>query len=193
MIKVLIIDNNDSFTYNLVEVLRQTKLCTVDVCLLSNLIIEEIVEYQGVILSPGPGLPSERPFLTDVLNHVVGKVPVLGVCLGHQALMCYFGSQLMPLNNIVHGEASKISFPNSDQIFSEIGDAVMVGRYHSWVVNPVTVTSSLILTSQTSDGLIMSFKHSKFNVRGVQFHPESILTINGKRMLENWIQYCLTK
>lgn len=185
---VLIIDNHDSFTYNLLETLRQTSLCSIDVVLLEQVRFIDLQHYQGIMLSPGPGLPEEKPGLFEVIQKLVeAKIPLLGVCLGHQALAQYFGACLLQLERVIHGEASLINVLADKEFYKDVGLQVAVGRYHSWVVNPLGFPDELELTATTEQGLIMSFKHKTLAVRGVQFHPESILTPQGSRLLSNWL------
>lgn len=185
---VLIIDNHDSFTYNLLETLRQTGLCSVDVVLLEEFHLVNLEHYQGIILSPGPGLPDEKPALFEVIQKLVeAKIPVLGVCLGHQALAQYYGARLLQLERVVHGEASPLNILGDTELYRNLGSQPEVGRYHSWVVNPLGFPDELALTATTEQGLIMSFKHKTLAIRGVQFHPESILSPQGSRLLSNWL------
>ncbi|PKP08155.1 MAG: aminodeoxychorismate/anthranilate synthase component II [Bacteroidetes bacterium HGW-Bacteroidetes-4] len=185
---VLIIDNHDSFTYNLLETLRQTGLCLVDVVLLEEFHLVDLQHYQGVILSPGPGLPEEKPGLFEVIKKLVeAKIAVLGVCLGHQALAQYFGARLQQLERVVHGEASPLKILGDAELYRNIGTQPTVGRYHSWVVTALGFPDVLELTATTEYDLIMGFKHRALSIRGVQFHPESILTPQGSRLLSNWL------
>jgi anthranilate synthase/aminodeoxychorismate synthase-like glutamine amidotransferase len=185
---VLIIDNHDSFTYNLLETLRQTGLCSVDVVLLEAFHLVDLQDYQGIILSPGPGLPEEKPGIFEVIEKlVIAKIPLLGVCLGHQALAQYFGARLQQLERVIHGEASPLKVLGDAELYRNIGSQPVVGRYHSWVVHPLGFPDALELTATAEYNLIMSFKHKTRSIRGVQFHPESILTPLGSRMLSNWL------
>lgn len=192
MLNILIIDNHDSFTYNLVETLRQTDLCRVTVINVNEVIMPEIIQNaDGVILSPGPGLPHEKKGLFEIINAWVGKKPMLGVCLGHQALVQYFGGQLYQLKNIMHGEQSEILVKQNSKLFLDIEKPIVVGRYHSWAVTYKNFPQQLAITAVTKNKIIMAFEHRTQNVLGMQFHPESILTPSGKKMLKNWIQYFL--
>ncbi len=185
---VLIIDNHDSFTYNLLEILRQTGLCSVDVVLLEEFHRVNLQHYQGIIVSPGPGLPEEKPGLFGVIEILVdSKIPLLGVCLGHQALAQHFGGTLQQLDRVIHGEASTLKVLDDQELYKGLVAPIEVGRYHSWVVHPLDFPDNLELTAFTEQGLIMSFKHKTLAIHGVQFHPESILTPMGSRMLSNWL------
>lgn len=191
MIRVLIIDNSDSFTYNLVEAFRQLNNCTVNVVFLEQLSADQLLDYDAFVLSPGPGLPSERKAMNHIIETIIRlKKPLLGVCLGHQAIVEYYGGTIKQLDRIIHGESSQILNLN-DVIYSELPNVIDVGRYHSWAVEKETMPKFLNITSETDDGIIMSFKHDELNVRGVQFHPESILTLYGNKILHNWLTFCV--
>jgi len=191
MLSVLIVDNNDSFTYNLVELLRQTNLCTISVCKLEEVLNYPLNKINGIVLSPGPGLPKEKQGLYEFIDRVQGKIPLLGVCLGHQAIAEYFGARIFQLKNIVHGEASQIKIMDEHCIYSGMPNVISVGRYHSWAVEASSLPNYFVVTAETDNGLVMSLKHNALNINSVQFHPESILTKNGKLMLENWLAYCV--
>lgn len=192
MISILLVDNHDSFTYNLVELLRQTGLCRVKVVLLEEASFMDISAYQGIILSPGPGLPEEKNGLRFFIEKVIAtEISLLGVCLGHQAVAEYFGAHLMQLQRIVHGEASEVEVSDDSLFYANIDKPLQVGRYHSWVVNDLNWPEALQVTAKTTDGLIMGFKHKTLKIRGVQYHPESILTPQGLTLLKNWLRFCL--
>ncbi|MBI9068544.1 MAG: aminodeoxychorismate/anthranilate synthase component II [Salinivirgaceae bacterium] len=186
--RILIIDNNDSFTYNLLELLRKTNLCTVDVILLEEITSKHNFEsFQGIIVSPGPGLPVEKNGLFDVIRAIEGKIPLLGVCLGHQAIAQYFGASIYQLDRIIHGESSAITKLNDDLLYRNLKDSFQVGRYHSWAISMNNFPKELKATSETDSGILMSFKHQTKNICGLQFHPESILTPQGNKIIENWL------
>ncbi len=191
MLAILIVDNNDSFTYNIVEMLRQTKLCSVDVCLLENIEGYDLGTYDGIILSPGPGLPIEKKGLFELIDKIQATKPILGVCLGHQAIAEYFGADIYRLNKIVHGEASTITIDKNLSIFKNLPVNIEVGRYHSWAVAENTLPVCFEIGAKTSGNTIMSLKHKTKNINTVQFHPESILTPYGKNILTNWLIYCV--
>jgi len=193
MLSILIVDNNDSFTYNLVELLRQTKMCTVEVCLLQNIELIDLDFFDGFILSPGPGLPKEKSGLFELIEILEASKPLLGVCLGHQAIAQYFGAQITQLKTIVHGESSFVTINTNHELFKNLPSTINVGRYHSWVVNSETLPQCFEIGAKTGDGVIMSLKHKTKNINTVQFHPESILTKNGKEIITNWLIYCVTK
>lgn len=191
MIRVLIIDNNDSFTYNLVEVLRQNNPCSVEVCILEDIEVDSLNQYNAFILSPGPGLPEERKQFNSIIAEIIRiRKPLLGVCLGHQAIATYFSGKIKQLDRIIHGESSEIETID-DGLFKALPNTIKVGRYHSWVVDKTSFPTQLKVTATTKDALIMAFRHESLNVRGVQFHPESILTPFGKEILSNWLTFCV--
>lgn len=186
--KILIIDNYDSFTYNIVDALRT--LGTVpDVVRNDRLDLDAIGVYDKFIISPGPGIPSEAGQLPEFLKRYATAKPILGICLGHQALGEYFGGTLRNLDEVYHGVATPIEIVAEDYIFDGVENGTEVGRYHSWVVDAATLPDCLEVTATSADGAIMAMRHRDFDIRGVQFHPESIMTKSGVRMLENWLKY----
>jgi anthranilate synthase component 2 len=189
MLSVLIVDNNDSFTYNLVELLRQTKICNVDVCLLKNIHKKDISIFNGIILSPGPGLPDEKQGLFDFIDFAVNNnKAILGVCLGHQAIVRYFGGSIYKLDKIIHGESSSITVNTTHEIYKNLPQKIDVGRYHSWVADSNNLPNCFEIGAKTDDNLIMSIKHKHKNIYSVQYHPESILTPKGNIILLNWLK-----
>ena len=193
MLSILIVDNNDSFTYNLAEVLRQTNLCKVSVCLLENIQKYDLGVYDGVILSPGPGLPDEKQGLFELIDKIQATKPLFGVCLGHQAIAEYFGATIYQLNTIIHGQPSSIIIDNNHVIFNNMPLRIEVGRYHSWAVYEKTLPNCFEIGAKTDDSIIMSLKHKTKNINAVQFHPESILTPYGKNIIANWLTYCVAQ
>lgn len=186
--KVLVIDNYDSFVYNLVHYLEETG-CKVTVRRNNEVALEEIKDFDKILLSPGPGIPEEAGLLKEIISEYASTKSILGVCLGQQAIGEVFGGRLYNLPSVFHGVASKIRFSVSDEaIFSDLGEEIEVGRYHSWVVAK-DLPSSLEATSYDEHGEIMSLRHREYDVRGVQFHPESVLTPMGKKIIENWVAY----
>ena len=185
--KILIIDNLDSFTYNIKHYIEQF-VDRVDVVRIDDLDYECIIEYDKIVISPGPGLPSEKPELAHLVNNFQNAKPILGICLGHQAIAEYYGAELENKEKVDHGVAKKTIIVEDDIIFSDVNNEFLTGRYHSWVINKDTLPDDIIVTAVDDDGFIMAFKHRKLSVRGVQFHPESILTPNGLKIIENWIK-----
>lgn len=187
MRKILVIDNYDSFTYNLVHYLQDLD-CDVTVYKNDLFDIDEIEPFDKILLSPGPGIPDEAGLLKSVIQKYAPTKSILGVCLGQQAIGEVFGGSLSNLEKVYHGVATTIQKIVSDEpLFDGFDDEFQAGRYHSWVVNS-NLPEVLEATSIDTNGNIMSLRHKKYDVKGVQFHPESILTPNGKKILENWLR-----
>ena len=184
--KIAVIDNYDSFTYNLVHLVRSLNV-EVDVVRNDKFKIEDLSCYDKILLSPGPGIPSEAGLLLNVIKAYAGKKPLLGVCLGHQAIAEVFGGTLRNLQNVYHGVATPCRVVADDVLFNGLPKEFEVGRYHSWVVDRDSLPTCLEVTSESPDGEIMSLRHRELDVRGVQFHPESVLTPVGKQIISNWI------
>ena len=189
MKKRVVIDNYDSFTYNLVHYLEDLN-CEVTVFRNDEFEMDELQQFDKILLSPGPGIPDEAGLLKNVIKTYASSKSILGVCLGQQAIGEVFGGTLINLEKVYHGVATNIKITNTDDVlFKDLPNEFEVGRYHSWVVSNDDFPNDLIITSVDENGQIMSLKHNKFDVRGVQFHPESVLTPNGKKILENWVNY----
>ena len=184
--KIVIIDNYDSFTYNLSHLVKELGA---DVTVLRNdqFELSDLETYSKIILSPGPGIPSEAGLLLDVIRTYAGRKPILGVCLGHQAIGEVFGGKLENLSDVFHGIATPCHIVADDPLFSGIERHITIGRYHSWVVANDAFPDCLEVTAISDEGQIMALRHKKLNVRGIQFHPESVLTPDGKKMLQNWM------
>ncbi len=184
--KVLVIDNYDSFTYNLVHYLEDLN-CEVTVKRNNKLTLEEVDAYDKIVLSPGPGIPDEAGLLKDIIKRYAPTKSILGVCLGQQAIGEVFGGSLVNLETVFHGVATKIEICVDDEaLFKNMDKTIEVGRYHSWVVD-ADLPEVLEATSFDKNGQVMSLRHRVYDVKGVQYHPESVLTPNGKQILENWI------
>ena len=187
MKKILVIDNYDSFTYNLVHYLHDLN-CDVTVKRNDKLTIDEVKDYDKILLSPGPGIPDEAGLLKPIIKQYASTKSILGVCLGQQAIAEVFGGEIENLNKVYHGVSTKIELTNNDDVlYKDIPKKLEVGRYHSWVVSK-NLPQELIVTSIDKNGEIMSLKHKDFDVRAVQYHPESILTPEGKKILKNWVK-----
>ncbi len=184
--KIVIIDNYDSFTYNLSHLVKELGA---EVTVLRNDQFElaDLEQYNKIILSPGPGIPSEAGLLCDVIRTYAGRKPILGVCLGHQAIGEVFGAKLENLSDVFHGVATSCHIVADEPIFSGIERDITIGRYHSWVVSREDFPDCLEITAVSDEGQIMALRHRELNVRGIQFHPESVLTPDGKKMLQNWL------
>jgi anthranilate synthase component 2 len=187
MKKILVIDNYDSFTYNLVHYLEDLN-CEVTVYRNDEFDIDEIAIFDKILLSPGPGIPDEAGLLKAVIAKYAPTKSILGVCLGQQAIGEVFGGTLSNLDKVYHGVATMVKTSVDDELlFEGLGNEFEVGRYHSWVVD-ANLPDVLEATSFDENGQVMSLRHKTFDVRGVQFHPESVLTPNGKKILENWLK-----
>lgn len=185
---ILVIDNYDSFTYNLVHAIKKISGLPVDVFRNDEIALEEIEKYDKIVLSPGPGLPEESGLLLDIIKKYAPKKSMLGVCLGHQAIGEAFGGTLRNMNRVIHGMATPVKLTgNRSVLFNGLPETFDVGRYHSWIVEKENLPDCFEVTSYDNDGMIMSMKHKTFDVEGVQFHPESVLTPLGEKMIENWL------
>ncbi len=186
MTKVLVIDNYDSFTYNLVHYLEDLN-CDVTVVRNDKLTLDDVEPFDKIVLSPGPGIPDEAGLLKPIIKRFAPTKSILGVCLGQQAIGEVFGGSLINLDAVYHGVATKVNITVDDEsLFNGMNKEIEVGRYHSWVVSP-NLPESLEATSVDANGQIMSLRHKIYDVKGVQYHPESVLTPNGKQILKNWI------
>lgn len=186
--KIVVIDNFDSFTYNLVHYLEDLG-ANVTIFRNDEFELEELQQFDKIVLSPGPGIPSEAGLLMETIETYHQTKSILGVCLGHQAIGEFFGGKLENLERVFHGIATKINVIDAEEkIFQNIPSSFNIGRYHSWIVSNINLPEELIVTSIDENQHIMSFRHKTFDVVGIQFHPESILTENGKEILSNWLQ-----
>lgn len=187
--KVLVIDNYDSFTYNLVHYLEELG-AEVTVRRNDDIETDHVKEFKKILFSPGPGLSSEVPLMHDILYRCGNTSSILGICLGHQAIAEAFGASLVNLKEPCHGKSIKtIVTDTEDYLFKKIPGNFYSGRYHSWIVDPKSLPDSLIVTSVDPSGRIMSLRHRQSDIRGVQFHPESIMTEYGKLMILNWLRH----
>ncbi len=187
MKKILVIDNYDSFTYNLVHYLEDLN-CQVTVYRNDEFDIEEVEKFDKILLSPGPGIPDEAGLLKDVIKKYAPTKSIFGVCLGQQAIAEVFGGKLTNLEKVYHGVSTQTKvIVNDESLFKDLPAEIEVGRYHSWVVSHEGFPSDLEITSIDENNQIMSLRHKKFDVRAVQYHPESVLTPMGKKILENWV------
>ena len=186
MKKIVVIDNYDSFTYNLVHLVKELG-AEVDVKRNDQFQLNELEPYDKIILSPGPGIPSEAGLLLDVIKTYAGKKPILGVCLGHQAIGEVFGAKLENLSEVYHGVATPVTLKDGDPLFAGLPKRIEVGRYHSWVVSHDGFPDCLEITAESNEGQIMGLRHKTFNIFGIQFHPESVLTPEGNVIMRNWL------
>ena len=188
MKRILVIDNHDSFVYNLVQILRENEHCLFDIVYNDRIDFSTLNRYDKLLLSPGPGIPSEAGDLLRLIDTCKTTHSILGVCLGHQAIAECFGARLQQLDYPKHGHTSPLTIvDNSDIIYQDIISPVQVGRYHSWIIDPQTLPSFLKVSALDEDGNIMSFYHESLPLHGVQYHPESIITTHGKEIINNWV------
>ena len=186
--KIVIIDNYDSFTYNLSHLLKELGA---DVTVVRNdkFELKDLEQYDKIVLSPGPGIPSEAGLLLEVIRTYAGRKPILGVCLGHQAIGEVFGASLEKLKEVYHGVQTEGTQMGNDYIFDGLPERVMMGRYHSWVVAKDSVPECLEVTAMSDDGEIMAMRHRQYDIHGIQFHPESVLTPEGKTIVGNFLKH----
>lgn len=190
--KILVFDNYDSFTYNLVHLVEKIIHAKVDVFRNDQIALKEVQQYDKIILSPGPGIPSEAGMLLPLIKEYAASKSILGVCLGHQAIGEAFGATLENLRTVYHGVATPIKITNhTSTLLKGLGDEIEVGRYHSWIVSDKNFPSALEITAVDANGYIMGLQHKTFDVQGVQFHPESVLTEDGEKIMRNWLTQSL--
>lgn len=186
--KIVIIDNYDSFTYNLSHLVKELG-AEVTVLRNDSFPIEELETYDKILLSPGPGIPKEAGLLLEVIRTYAGKKPILGVCLGEQAIGEVFGGKLTNLSEVYHGIQSPIRITASNYLFEGLPEEILVSRYHSWVIDRENFPDALEITAVSQEGYIMALRHKDFDVQGIQFHPESVLTPDGKKIISNWLNH----
>ena len=191
--KILVFDNYDSFTYNLVHLVEKITHSTVDVYRNDQIPLEKVNEYDKIILSPGPGIPQEAGLLLPLIKQYAPTKSILGVCLGHQAIGEAFGGKLINLASVYHGVATSIKVirkekENAPNLFGDLPDEIEVGRYHSWIVSEKDFPEELEITAIDHNGYIMALQHKTYDLQAVQFHPESVLTPQGEAMMRNWLQ-----
>ncbi|HEX5152752.1 MAG TPA: aminodeoxychorismate/anthranilate synthase component II [Parafilimonas sp.] len=191
--KILIFDNYDSFTYNLVHLVEKITHEKVDVYRNDKIALEKIAEYDKIILSPGPGVPSEAGLLLPLIKEYAATKSILGVCLGHQAIGEAFGGKLTNLSSVFHGVATPMKTVDSQRstvnrnLFDGLPETFPAGRYHSWIVSKENFPAELEITAEDENGYIMALQHKTYDVQGVQFHPESVLTPDGEKIMRNWL------
>lgn len=186
--KILVLDNYDSFTYNLVHLLKELTKDPVEVFRNDRISLEEVNAYDKIVLSPGPGIPEEANILKPLIERYAASKSLFGVCLGQQAIAEVFGGTLLNTQKVYHGISSKIKITDTkEKIFRDLPEIIEVGRYHSWVVSKENFPEELTITAQGPEGEIMALRHKTHDVTGVQFHPESILTPKGKKIMYNWL------
>ena len=185
MKKILLLDNYDSFTYNVYQLLSELG-AAIEVVRNDKISVDEVKNFSAVIISPGPGVPSDAGVSEQIISELKGELPIFGICLGHQAIGEVFGGKIIRAKEIVHGKTSKLKH-NGQGLYKNLNQGVEVGRYHSLIIERETLPDCLDDTSELDDGTIMGVRHKNFDVEGIQFHPESILTPSGKIMLKNFL------
>mgnify|MGYP000910214063 FL=1 len=185
--KVLLLDNYDSFTYNLKLLIEQYGVEQLDVIKNDQLQIDEVEEYDKIMLSPGPGLPSDAGLMLDIIQAYGASKPILGICLGQHAIAEAFGGKLFNLKQAMHGITMPIKILKEDLLFDSLPKTIEVGLYHSWAVSKDLLPESLEILALNEKGTIMALRHKSLNIKGVQFHPESIMTPSGKTIIWNWL------
>lgn len=189
--KILVLDNYDSFTYNLVQYIQEILGHSVEVIRNDAISLEAVGAYDVIVLSPGPGIPSEAGIMPAILQRYSATKTILGVCLGHQAIGEAFGGEIYNLDEVLHGIESPMYVTDREEfIFDDVPDEFIAGRYHSWVVRKENLPDCLEVTAVDTDGIIMAMRHKEYDVHGVQFHPESIMTEHGMLMLKNFLAHC---
>jgi anthranilate synthase/aminodeoxychorismate synthase-like glutamine amidotransferase len=190
MKKILLLDNHDSFTYNLAELLRNHGKVSFNIVLPEDLVLEEVRSYDKVLLSPGPGVPGESPVMFHLLENFHRTKPILGICLGHQAIGLYFGASLENLEQVIHGQPRKLAFMDPRHyLFRGIDASTVAGLYHSWVIGKENFPEEMNIIASSEEGMIMGIAHKTYDICGLQFHPESIITPMGRKMIDNWIDH----
>jgi anthranilate synthase component 2 len=191
--KILVFDNYDSFTYNLVHLVEKITHEKVEVHRNDQITMEKVKEYDKIILSPGPGIPEEAGLLLPLIKEYASSKSILGVCLGHQAIGEAFGGMLINLSSVFHGVATPVKVKSDklkgkSDLFEGLPDQIEVGRYHSWAVSKENFPEELEITAEDESGMIMGLQHKNYDVQGVQFHPESVLTPDGETIMRNWLK-----
>lgn len=189
--RILVLDNYDSFTYNLVHIIRELGYGkNMDVVRNDKIALKDVEQYDKILLSPGPGIPSEAGIMLDLIRKYGPAKSILGICLGHQGIGEVFGARLYNMKDVLHGVGKRVKILQTDDyLFHKVPEEFMACRYHSWAVEGNTVNGQLVINSLDDEGIVMGLSHQQYDVRGLQFHPESILTENGKRIIKNWLEH----
>ena len=190
MENIVLIDNYDSFTYNLAHLVKELGT-RVTVVRNDRFLIEDLEPYDGILLSPGPGIPAEAGLMPEVIKAFAGRKPILGICLGEQGIGEAFSGTLVNLDDVFHGVQTPCHIVEDDSLFNGLPRDIMVGRYHSWVVDAASLPDSLEVLATSDEGQVMALRHRSLDVRGIQFHPESVLTPDGRRIISNWLNHIL--
>ncbi len=189
--RILVLDNYDSFTYNLVHIIRELGYGkNMDVIRNDKIALEDVEQYNKILLSPGPGIPSEAGIMLDLIRKYGPTKSILGICLGHQGIGEVFDARLYNMKDVLHGVGTRVKIEqHNDYLFKGIPREFMVGRYHSWAIERNSINGQLVINSLDDEGIVMGLNHKQYDVRGLQFHPESILTENGKQIIKNWLEH----
>lgn len=187
--KLLLVDNNDSFTYNLVQLIEESKLASIDVILHNSVQLDEVYKYDKILFSPGPSLPDNFPIIKQIIATYGTTKSIMGICLGMQAIAEYFGGELRNLSKVVHGQERRLDVLQKDILYQNLPKSFQVGLYHSWTVKDENFPKELIITARSEKGIIMSLQHKDLDLRGVQYHPESIITKYGREIINNWLKH----
>ncbi len=186
--RILVLDNYDSFTYNIVQLLRLANVQEIVVRRNDEIDLAALEKFDRLVLSPGPGLPQEAGKMLEIIKIFGCTKPMLGICLGHQALAEAFGAKLTQASSLMHGKTSKLTlFPEHDELFDNLQQPMHAGRYHSWIVERESLPACLKVSATDEIGQIMAIRHREYNLRGFQFHPESVLTACGRELIERWV------
>ncbi|WP_353158980.1 gamma-glutamyl-gamma-aminobutyrate hydrolase family protein [Myroides odoratus] len=186
--EIIIIDNRDSFTYNLYQIFDEHPRCNIHIVQSDQVQLDDLEAYDQLVLSPGPDVPRAYPILFEIIARYEHTKPILGVCLGHQAIGEYYGAELYNIAQVFHGQTRFLQLLTPDLLFNNIPDQTPIGLYHSWALSSQNFPETLEITAKSNDEIIMAFAHKTKNVRGIQFHPESYMTPAGRQMLANWIE-----
>ncbi len=185
---LLIVDNYDSFVYNLVQIVKKNETCKYDIVKNDRIVLSDISRYDGILLSPGPGIPPEAGMLCRLIEISYESIPILGICLGHQAIAEVFGCKIVRLEKPLHGHLSPLFITDSEELlFRGMTNGSLIGHYHSWIIDKKSIPQELITTAVDDKDNIMGIRHHRYPVRGLQFHPESFMTEEGVKIINNWI------
>lgn len=189
MAKILVLDNYDSFTYNLIHYVKELTDDQVDVFRNDKISLEDVEQYDKILLSPGPGVPQDAGIMPELIKKYASNKSILGVCLGHQAITEAFGGEIFNLPTVYHGIETEMTVTDSSEVlFNGVPEKFMAGRYHSWNSKKDSLPECFSITAEDDQGLVMAISHKEYNVKGLQFHPESVLTKEGKLMIKNWLE-----
>ncbi len=186
--KILLVDNYDSFTWNIVQLFHKSGCENIEVIKKDELSLSEVSNFDGVVFSPGPGLPDDSPIMREIVFKFKESLPILGICLGHQAIATSFGAKLKQCDKIIHGVSSEIFKSKDEELFNGIDKSFFAGRYHSWVVSSELFPEELCVTAIDENQEIMAISHKHFSIKGLQFHPESFMTVDGEQIISNWLK-----